>query len=441
MSIFRFLALAAAAHVCCFADVSITASAGPGTSLVSDSSVAVMATVSSNVTLSFAAMDSRYSGFAASCTPGKGSCQGSLADTASLNGNYVSNAGTYKIDSTGVTLNVAPTASCGAAATCTFTLPPGQYILSAKVSDSFTGVGGGVPSAFTESFTATLTVNSGNVVAVPGTSTPTIPYPVPVPDPTTCPIANGLKSFILEDLLFPSSFQTAFIPTLAASTFAALIDPTKEVHTHFTFDTTSMIFRADSIPLPLGSPAISPSTTDFAGQSIATVIVKVDKVYAICSPRPTIMVTGPITGGSQVFGSLVGVPHGFSFSFDPTNTSNINNAANVTISDAGANTVVSLVASAIVTGASTTASVNGGPAIKTFYKETVLDGTPSKSGSGPLTYQWSVKGPGVVILDPTASQTRIRIDGDRGRYPVTLTVTSATGETSTANVDVHFIGQ
>jgi hypothetical protein len=294
-----------------------------------------------------------------------------------------------------------------------------------------------VGAAIALALSATLAAQTTGAPPAP----PAIPYPVPFPDPSICPIAGGLKSFILEDLLFPTSFQTAFIPTLQAATVAALTDPTKEVHTHFTFDTTSMIFRADSIPLPKGSPAITPSSYDFAGNSIATVIVKIDKMYAICSPRPTIMVTGPITGGSQVFGSLIGVPHGFSFSVDPTNTSNVNNAANVTISDAGANTVVSLSASAIVVGASTTASITGAPTIQTLYNQIVLDGTPSATDNGPLTYQWSAQGTGVAILDPTAAQTRVQIHGLQGNYPVTLTVTNATGQTSTANVTIQYVGR
>jgi hypothetical protein len=330
-----------------------------------------------------------------------------------------------------VAVNVAPSATCGAtAASCTFTLPAGNYTLLASMSDTLKGISGGVPLPWTEALTAVLTVNSGNVTAAS--------VPVPFPNPSTCPIPAGIKSFILEDQLFATSFQTSFIPTLSAAAFAAFSNPNAEVHTHFTFDTTSMIFQAYSVVLPLGAPPITPSTFDFVDNNIAAVTVLVDKIYTICSPRPTIMISGPITGGSPVFGSLLGVPHGFSFSFDPSNTSNIDNAANVTISDAGVNVVSSLSASVIVTPAQVNAVIAGAPTIGTMYKDLVLDGTQSASATGNLSYQWSASpGENIGILDPLSPQTRIKIGGPAGNYPVTLTVTSPVAS-ATTTVTIHY---
>jgi hypothetical protein len=110
----RFLVLAGGALVCHAATISATASAGPGATLLADANTGVLATVSSNVTLSFQATDTRFSAFAASGTPGSGSCHGVLNDTVSVDEVFVSNAGTYTITPSSVTLNVAPIASCGA---------------------------------------------------------------------------------------------------------------------------------------------------------------------------------------------------------------------------------------------------------------------------------------------------------------------------------------
>jgi hypothetical protein len=361
--------------------------------------------------------------------PGGGACQGSLFNTVSVGANTVSLSGPYTIGAA-VAFNVTNSGTCGTKSSCSFTLPAGNYTLQANLSDTFVGISGGVADPFSEALTAVLTVNTGNVVAAT--------EPAPFPDPAACPIKAGIKSFILEDQLFATSFQTSFIPTLSAAAFAAFFDPTKEVHTHFTFDTASMIFRADSVVLPLGAPPITPSSFNFAANAIATVLVKAEKVYAICSPRPTIMVVGPITGGTPVFGSLIGVPHGFSFSFDPANTSNIDNASNVAITDSGANAVVSLLASAIVTPATLTASITGAPTINTMYKELVLDGTPSISATGNMSFQWSApSGVNVGILDPVSPQTRIKIGGSKGNYPVTLTVATPF-ETESTTVTVHY---
>jgi len=409
--------------------LTVTAAAGPGTNLSSIVSLPITATVSSTVTLSLISDDSRAGAFASYCMPGSGTCQGNLFDTVSVGPNTLSLSGPYTVGAASV-FNVANSGTCGTKSTCSFTLPAGNYTLQANMSDIFQGASGGVVDPFSEALTAVLTVNTGNVVAAT--------TPAPFPDPSTCPIKAGIKSFILEDQLFATSFQTSFVATLSAAAFAAFSDPTKEVHTHFTFDTTSMIFRADSIALPLGSPPITPSSYNFAANSIASVVVQADKVYTICSPRPTIMVVGPITGGTPVFGSLLGVPHGFSFSFDPSNTSNIDNAANVTISDGGANVVSSLLASVIVTPATLTATITGAPTINTMYKDIVLDGTPSLSATGAMTYQWSAaSGVNVGILDPISPQTRIKIGGAKGDYPVTLTVTTPF-ESESTTVTVHY---
>ena len=409
--------------------LTVTAAAGPGTSLTSIVSLPITATVSSTVTLSYISEDSRIGAFASYCMNGSGSCQGNLLDTVSVGANTLSLSGPYTIGAA-VAFNVANSGTCGAKSTCSFTLPAGNYTLQANLSDTFQGVSGGVADPFSEALTAVLTVNTGNVVAATA--------PAPFPDPSTCPIKAGIKSFILEDQLFATSFQTSFIPTLSAGALAAFFDPTKEVHTHFTFDTASMIFRADSIALPLGAPPITPSSYNFQANPVASVVVNIDKVYTICSPRPTIMVVGPISGGTPVFGTLLGVPHGFSFSFDPSNTSNINNASNVAITDGGANAVVSLLASAIVTPATLTASIAGAPTINTMYKEIVLDGTPSVSATGSMTYQWSAaSGVNVGILDPVSPQTRIKIGGPKGDYLVTLTVVTPF-ETESTTVTVHY---
>lgn len=268
--------------------------------------------------------------------------------------------------------------------------------------------------------------------------------PPTLPDPATCPIKAGIKGLILEDIITGKSFQTEFIPTLSPVEIAAFSDPTKEIHTQFTFNASDMTLRAYSIPLPLGSPPLSPASTDFAGQSIAGAIVKIDKIYTICSPRPTITITGPIMSATPEFGPLVGVPHVFGFSFDPANTSydpadrtKVNNAINVHVTDEGANAVVGYKASAIVIPATLTASVAGGPTINTMYRQNVLDGTPSVSDTGQMTYQWTAPGIDIGILDPIDPQTRIVIGGPAGDYPVTLTV-STPYESAKYTVTVHF---
>ena len=126
------------------------------------------------------------------------------------------------------------------------------------------------------------------------------------------------------------------------------------------------------------------------------------------------------------------------FSIDPANSSNVNNADNVTVFDAGTSTVFTNLASAIVVPAVVSSVIAGTPTVNAMYRHMVLDGTGSLTASGPMTYAWSTNpGVNIGILDPTSPQTRILIGGPPGDYPVTLTVTTAFAKAS-STVTVHF---
>lgn len=266
----------------------------------------------------------------------------------------------------------------------------------------------------------------------------TTQYPPPFPPVSTCPIQAGIKGFLLEHKLDPTSFLSVFVPSFAPAQLAVFMDPTKEVHSRFQFSTSDMTFRAWSFGVPIGAPAISPDSTNFEGIAIAKVVVAVDKIYTTCTPRPAIMVLGPVTSGTPVYGSMVGLPHGFSFSFDPSNPTNTNNAANVVVVNAGTTVVAANQGSVIVTPATTTANVTGGPVIQTIYTQLTLDGSSSTSDSGAATYLWS--SPSVAVLDPAASQTRIQVPRYKGDFPVTLTVTNSKGQSSSSTVTVRYVG-
>jgi hypothetical protein len=176
----------------------------------------------------------------------------------------------------------------------------------------------------------------------------TIPYPTPFPPVATCPIPFGIKSFVLDDKIDATSFQSAFISTLTPEQLAVFSDPTKQLVTHFKFSTSDNILWAWTIPLPADAPTIPPADTDFEGTAIAKAVILIDRVYTTCVPRPAILIVGPVLAATPVYGSVVGLPHGLSFSFDPSNESNIDNAANVAVVDAGTLTIVGYVASVTV---------------------------------------------------------------------------------------------
>ena len=263
-------------------------------------------------------------------------------------------------------------------------------------------------------------------------------YPPPFPDPSTCPIKAGIKSFVVEEKIGATAFSSAFTPTFPPAAIAALSNPNVETHVHITFDTATMIVKNYTIPLPLGSPAITPDTTDFDTLSVAAAFAKIDNIYTVCYPRPSIMITGHITTAATIFGDQTGIPHGMAFSWDSSNTTGLNNVANILTFDAGTSLVVENSASAVVVPATLTAVISGGPTIATMFRQLLLDGTASVSDVGQMTYQWTAApGASIGILDPVTPQTRVVVDGPAGDYPVNLTVTTPYG-TATSTVTVHY---
>jgi hypothetical protein len=277
------------------------------------------------------------------------------------------------------------------------------------------------------------------------TPTAPTPFPPPFPDPSTCPIKYGIKSFILEDIITGASFQSIFTPTLNAAQIAAFSDPTKEIHTQFQFSTSDMTMRAYSIPLPLNSPPITPANTDFAGLNVAGVVNPIDKIYTTCTPRPTILITGTIQSGSAVFGSVVGLPHTLGFSYDPTKT--VNNGANLTVTDVGANTVVGLQFTAVVVPAPAPAPLvvlNPGAKQASYSKQLFLDASKSTDpGGSALSYAWTQVGTSPVagIANANTATPLVTFGSGAGDYVFQVVVTNTAGQSTTAQTTISYLGR
>ncbi len=287
----------------------------------------------------------------------------------------------------------------------------------------------------------------------------TVPIPPLAPPVSTCPIQYGIKSFVLEHKLDAFSFTSAFIPSFSPSQLAVFFDPTKEIHTHFEFSTSDMVVRAWSYALAVGGPAMAPPGLDFKSNAIAFAVIPIDRVYTTCVPRPAIAITGYVGDSTPVYGSMVGLPHWIGFSFDPSITSNINNALNITTVNAGTTTILGTDGSVVVVpavqnnpGPSTTtgpsivlvpAPPSGGALFQVFNNPFSIDAstsTPAVAKNGPLTFAWSSDKPANFSPSNTSANPSIYFQSGRADYTITCIVTDAAGISSKASFVVSYLG-
>ncbi len=257
-----------------------------------------------------------------------------------------------------------------------------------------------------------------------------------------CVLPAGIKSFVVEHKLFPSAFQSAFSATFPDSTIAQLLDPTREARTHLTYDVATNILRAWFFTVPKGSPDITPDTTNFEAIKFAYINAPAEKVYVTCSPRPTVMVIGPIADATPVYGNMTGLGHSFSFTYDPSKPSqNANNIAYVT---AGTVVVSETSGSARVVPQTVNAVITGAPTITTNSIFLVLDGSKSTGGAlgynqigGNLRYTWTSDA-GIALITPNQNQTLAIIGAGPGVYGLTLTVENELGEVNTTTAKLVY---
>jgi hypothetical protein len=107
----------------------------------------------------------------------------------------------------------------------------------------------------------------------------------------------------------------------------------------------------------------------------------------------------------------------------------------------GVNGSLNVSATPVPATATTTAVVLPGNTISTNQSQIILDGLNSTSASGALTYTYKIASgslPASVVQIPGSSQAVIQLAGGYGTYLVTLTVTDASGATSSTNITITY---
>lgn len=188
--------------------------------------------------------------------------------------------------------------------------------------------------------------------------------------------------------------------------------------------------------VPKGSPAVTalPLPANFGYLTI-----KVNSIQFSCMPRPSVLLTGTVLAGVDIFAPPAGAAWAYSFGYDLNNTAN---PFNNSVSDSVA---LGLLFAAQAQGSITFTSAPAGPSIviapaalssgklQVFANQLALDASKSSDPSGSaLTYQWGSDKPAAFYPNTTSPSPTMVFQSGSGDYTVTLTVTNAAGATATA---------
>jgi hypothetical protein len=283
----------------------------------------------------------------------------------------------------------------------------------------------------------------------------------PTPTPTTanpCPSSTAptLVSFTLERALIPTNISSTATPTFPTGLQPALNTQTMELRQSVNFNAANNLLTLNLFPVQSGAPTPTPIGNLTPTSIFDTLAIKVDKVYTTCTPVPSVMFVGTVATNSPatLFGNLSGAPVAVSVGLTeatttgttpPTTPPTINDVAVLIAGRAleystGATATINFAASSV-----TPPGTTGGPNIvvasvgPTAFRIIDLDASAS-TGSGTLSFQWSVVAGAASINTPTnVAHTTAFIEGGAGTYTFRVTVTDSQGNVSTKDVNVQFL--
>jgi len=285
--------------------------------------------------------------------------------------------------------------------------------------------------------------------ALAQTTTPPATTTNPCPSSTT----PTLVSFTLERTLTPANISSTSTPTFPTGLQPALNTQTMELRQSVTFNSPNQLLTLNLFPVQSGAPTPTPLASLAPNAIFDTLTIKVDKIYTSCTPATSVMFVGNVatSSPSTLFGNLSGSPAAVSVGLSTpsgSTSTTVPTINDVGVLIAGKALEYSAAGTATVTFASTSVTPptsSGGPNVvvaaagPTAFRIVDLDASAT-TGTGTLTFQWSVVAGAAAINNPSnAAKTTAFIEGGAGTYTFRVTVTDSAGNTSTKDLNVQFL--
>ena len=290
-------------------------------------------------------------------------------------------------------------------------------------------------------------------------STPTTPTTATTPSSSTCTTApTTLSALNFERSVTLSDILTTLTPNLPANVLASITGGAQEIREILIYNPQLGTVTSTVFLVAAGAPLPTPNF-NFQTGVIQTNTLKISQILTSCSPTPSLLLVGTISNSSATgaFGSLTGAPAAISLGYTTDSPPKINNVVEVVAgavvaytSDAtgtltfpptavvppGSNGNITILVTSPQLG-----TLAGGTAVVQVAQNPLLLDASKSTGTGPLTFQWSVLGQPVnFVATGTPGQILVTFPNG-GDYTIMLTVTdTASGATNTFSQTFQFIG-
>jgi hypothetical protein len=286
--------------------------------------------------------------------------------------------------------------------------------------------------------------------------------------PNTCSTApSSINVLNLERTVALTGLSSTLTPTIPTAIQTAVAAGSLELRQQFVLETSSTVITITEFAAQPSSTMPTPPGSINFSNVISRETFNIDKIYASCKPRPSVLITGTISQNYPVspIGDLLGVPAAISLGYTTDTPAKVNNVVIVysglaAIYSAAATGTLTFPASSVVPPGSNAGApvivVAGGLNQATSQKQIVLDLTQTTS---PLNLQVTYNtmqvaptaqgstGPptggipqAAAINNAMTAQPLITFAGGKGTYAFQVTAMDSSGRTSTQTVVIQYSG-
>jgi hypothetical protein len=280
--------------------------------------------------------------------------------------------------------------------------------------------------------------------------------------PSTCTTApTSVTALQLETAIPLANVLSTFTPNADPATLAAVAGGALEIRELLVYNPQLGTLTGTVFLVATGSPLPSPLSAITVANTVSVLTETVSQLLTSCSPVPSLMFVGTITGDSgKLFGgSAIGASAAIALGYTTDTPPKVNN---VSTTVAGVVTAYSSSASGTLTIPAAPSKPGGGggtgptivvkladgskatlgSTVQVPFSPLFLDASGSSSSGGALTFAWSTttNSPVAFVGTGVAGQILVQFPS-AGDYLIKLTVTDASGASATFILTATFTGR